>query len=374
MKNILEKYYLNEGGYVFKTDISAVPKRHLQSTLNRSLKDSGMANVTSHLVGNVSKLYLGDVDVAIDWDDLVKLFGSTGEKKDFWAKADKFMKKQKVESYTLNKGLQQIHVLSPLVDKKGKHLAGVDKDGKEIGPKGMVQIDLMIGNANFMKDSLKGAEGSKYKATWRNMLLADILSNTITGDDQSEIKHKFQINWKTGLQYVRFKLNGKSKKKLNTKTVLTNMDDVAEYIFGPKYKFKDIETFEKIWKAFNSSSFKWKNKRKEIIKSYTQTLDRMKMELPSELNESYTPRTYNMNTHEIQKAVAEVVLENLQNKDSKLAKLMHARERRADKCVTENVNEFIDETINILMEHLHIEKEEVISNIDKEYEHMRRLI
>lgn len=277
------KEMIAEGGYVFKVDISAVPKEHLESTLKRSLKDAGMTKVTTHLVGNVSKPYLGDVDVAIDSNDLVKLFKSTGEKEDFWAKAESYMKKQKVKDYSINKGLQQIHILSPLVDKKGKHLPAVDKNGDEQGKNGYVQIDLMLGNANFMKDSLKGAEGSNYKGVWRNLLFVEILAQTIS-DTDSEIKHKFQVNWKTGIQYVRFRQKGKKKIKLNTKTVATSMDDIVPYIFGDKYKkFSEVDTFEKMWKAFNSSGFKWKPKRKIIIDTYKKSLTRMKLDIPKEV-------------------------------------------------------------------------------------------
>jgi len=273
-----------EGGNVFKSDIevSAVPKPHLAATLKRSLKDAGMSKVRNHLVGNVSKPYLGDVDVGIEFADLVKLFGSNGEKKDFWEKAEVYMKKQKVKDYAINKGLQQIHTLSPLVDKKGKHLNAVDKTGKDLGTPGWIQIDFMIGKVEFMKDMLSGSIDSKYKAAWRNQLLVDIMANTTT-DTESEVKHKFQINRKMGLQYVRYINKGKRKKKLNVKTVSTNMDEVASYVFGDKYKWKDIDTFEKMWKAFHSSSFRWKNKRKEIIKTFKDALVRQKMDIPKEV-------------------------------------------------------------------------------------------
>jgi len=67
-------------------------------------------------------------------------------------------------------------------------------------------------------------------------------------------------------------------------SVSTDMDEIAEYIFGPRYKNKDIDTFEKIWSAFNSSTFRWKNKRKQIVDNYKRTLRVNKLIEPREIS------------------------------------------------------------------------------------------
>jgi len=366
MSESLLKILVLEGGAVFKTTISAVPKEYLNPTMNKALKDSGFGKIRSNPVGNISKPFLGDVDIAVEFEDLVKLFGSTKDKKDFWEKADIFMKKQKIKDYSINKGLQQIHVLSPLVDKKGKQLPAVNKEGKEIGGEGWVQIDFMIGRVKFMKDMLSGTVDSKYKAAWRNQLLVDILANTSTGD--GDVKHKFQVNRKDGLQYVRYIDQNGKKKKLNVKTVSTDMDEISSYIFGKKYKWKDVDTFEKMWKAFKGSEFRWASKRKQIIKTFTDALKRQKMELPSELNE--VEKT--MNKKQITE-IAEIILEELENKNEKLIKLIKSYEERLD---SSELNEeiFIEETERALREHLGFHDDTELTKAESELERMRRLM
>ena len=365
---------LVEGGAVFKTKISFVPKEHLQSTLDRALKDSGLDKMKAHLVGNVSAAYLGDVDVAIDWNQLVKKFKSTGEKRDFWQKAEVFMKKQRVKDFAINKGLQQIHILSPLVDDKGKSVPAVDATGKEIGKQGWVQIDLMIGAADFMKQSLAGATSGKYKGKIRNNFFGSIFANSIRGKEGDEIQHKFQVNWKVGVQYVRFISKGEKKNKLNIKTVFTNMDDVVAYVFGEKYTFKDVDTFEKMWKVFHAPTFRWKNKRKEIVSDFKRTLDKSGIPIPDEVL-----KEIKMNKEELNSVIEETILEMLQEGDRDLIKLMVEREKRYG-----DVDEktFLTETISTLKENLGIldfeedagtalEKEE--DNLLVEVDEMRRL-
>jgi len=201
---------ITEGGHVFDGTISTVPKEHLEPTLAKAMKDSGLSKIQHHLIGNIYKPYLGDVDVAIDFKDLVKHFGSNGEQTDFWQKADEYFKKQKVKDYSLNKGLKQIHILTPLLDKSGKQQAGFDREGNQIAKQGFVQIDLMIGNAKFMKVSMAGVQDSEYKAAHRILFLADILSQSEKEADGA-VNHKFQFDAKGGLQYVRFKQVGNKR-------------------------------------------------------------------------------------------------------------------------------------------------------------------
>ncbi len=80
-----------------------------------------------------------------------------------------------------------------------------------------------------------------------------------------------------------------------------------------------------------------------------------------------------MENKEFKQLIAEAVLEELNNKNSVVAKLMLHRERRLDKTVTENIDEFIAETVDVLMEHLHLEKKDVVCEVSKEQKRMLNL-
>jgi len=81
-----------------------------------------------------------------------------------------------------------------------------------------------------------------------------------------------------------------------------------------------------------------------------------------------------MTNNEMKKIVAETLLAQLNDPDSQIGKLMLSRERRVDKSVTEDLTYYLEETIDVLMEHLHLEKKEAVSIISEEDNRMRRMI
>lgn len=292
MKNKLRKLIreeikrlLLEGGNVFPEVNSAVPSEHLQATIKKSLKDAGLKRVKYSIVGNYKKPFLGDIDIAVNSSELAKAMKFDGDEKEFWVELDKFFKKTKIPGHKVNRGLKQAHFLTPLIDKSEKQLTAIDKNGNDLGNPGYVQIDVMIGDLGFMKKALSASDyRSKYKAVYRNLLLADIFSQVILKTKDTDVKRKFQMNWKNGVELVDFTTNEKGKRvKLKVRKVIGDMDKLAKFLFGSKYKFRDIDSFEKLLKLMKSKNFLFRKMNKKIFDAYKTTLTRFKLPIPKEL-------------------------------------------------------------------------------------------
>lgn len=272
---------LLEGGNAVDTN-SAVPKEHLKSTVVNGLKMIGIRKYS--MVGNVSKPILGDIDVAISKDDIGKLSGTKSVvRKEFYAAIEEYLKKKKVP-YAIQSGFDQFNILVPLLDSKGKPVEAVDKDGKKLGKPGKIQLDVFVGNVKWMKDAMSGAPGSKYKSVYRNVLLATMFSKIIMKSKTPDVKRKFQFNFKNGVELVLFKDGAKGKKiKLNKRLITSDANDISRILFDDSVKWKDINDFEKVWKHFKSSKFKFPNLRNDITNEFKNTLERMKKPIPTEI-------------------------------------------------------------------------------------------
>ena len=80
-----------------------------------------------------------------------------------------------------------------------------------------------------------------------------------------------------------------------------------------------------------------------------------------------------MEDKDLKRKIQEVVLEELEKKNPKLVKLVQEHEKRYDDEINEDVESFINESIDLLMEYLSIEKK-IIKSEESELEKMRRLI
>lgn len=280
------KKVLNEGGNIAGVN-SAVPKQYLNSTVENGLKLANMNKLSFTVVGNKNKPFLGDVDVAVNGEDVAREIKFRGSDiNDFWAELDKYLKKQnKLKGYKVVKGLKQFHIVVPLVDNNQKQLPAYDKSGNEINSEGFVQLDIFIGDLNWMKDALSAPPNdSKYKAVYRNLFLVDILSQLQFKTKDPDIKRKLQINWKEGIELVDFTTDEKGKrKKLKVKKVTGDMDKFAKFLFGSSYSFKNIDSFEKLYKLFMSNKFHFPKMRKIILGAFKQTLQRYKLDIPTEI-------------------------------------------------------------------------------------------
>jgi len=271
---------LAEGGNV-KGVNSFVDNRFSQSTV-KSVINKIKFTPNYSMVGSTDKKISGDVDLAVDWKDALKFFNT--DRAGFWDAVDKYLKSKPVD-YEIMKGLGQFSVVAPMVDDSGEVQQIVkDRKGNLGDGDAKIQIDFMIGNSEWMEKSFKPDESSKYKLVYKNVFLADILSQISFDTNKPGVKKKFQVNWREGLQIVNFTTTKSGKrKKLKVKTVTGNLDKFYQFLFGKSASASNIKSFEEVYKLFKSRKFRFPKKRKAIKDQYKKTLKRMKLDIPKEV-------------------------------------------------------------------------------------------
>lgn len=281
VNDILKELLITEGGNAVAAN-SDLPKEYLESTINNGLKMWNLDKLKYEIIGNKSKPVLGDIDVAVSTDQINELLGANYDvdKKVFYEKLQKYVDSNKPNvpspSFKINTGLDQLHLNVPIIDENGNTVRSTETPTED----GYVQIDLMIGDLNFMVKSLSGAPESKYKAALRNILLMNIMSHSYEPTEDPNKMKRYQFNWKKGLQSADVVTNEKGKlEKQNIKTVYTDMDDVAKFLFGDNVTFNDINTLEKLIKLVKGNTFRYKNKRTEILNDFKKELERLKVKL-----------------------------------------------------------------------------------------------
>lgn len=259
---------LLQGGKALGSTASQVPKKYLDSTIKYALKDAGLSGAKYSVVGNTSSEFLGDVDIAIDIEDLIKKWSLPKQhySKEFW---DAIKNKiQNLEGAKVTSGLKVFHIPGDLVDAAGNKLPSY-KDGKEIADsEGKIQIDVFVGNLEWMKDIISGKpEHSNFKAVFRNIFLMTIVStieryNTKPDENGEYDEYKYALQISSGVEKVitHFAMpSGKSKnpKPLSAKRepFINNQNELAQWIFGKGMSWKDIDSFEKIANNFDNNQY-----------------------------------------------------------------------------------------------------------------------
>ena len=277
------KQVLTEGGNIPGVN-SFIDLKYRDSTLKHTLKSVKLSKLKYKLVGNIRKSFMGDIDIAVNWEDMLKIIKT--DKENFWIDLDKFFKGKSIKHYKIQKGLGQVSLVVPMVNNKGEVQSRVtDRKGTlDTNTDAFIQLDIMVGNVDWMKKSFTPSEDSKYKSVYKNIFLADILGQLIFKTKDGEVKRKLQINWREGLQLVDFTTttSGK-KKKIKVKNVTGDLDKFYRFLFGGGISHKSIQSFEELYKLFNSSKFHFPKQRKDIVKAYKNTLVKMKMDLPKEI-------------------------------------------------------------------------------------------
>jgi nicotinamide mononucleotide adenylyltransferase len=276
----LSKGSITEGGNAVAAN-TAIPRNYLETTIEYGLKLWGMDGVKYEPLGNINKAMLGDIDVGIDYKDMEKVLGVPFEnQEEFWKAAQTKFSHQATKvpgeepKYKIMKGLDIISVLTPVVS-----------DEKKILPDQFCQIDLAIGDLQFMKAGRSGApKDSKYKAMFRNILLADILSTIWREQIDPNTYRRYQINFSKGVQTADITKGPKGgDKKLNVKTLINDPDKLAELLFKGNTKWEDINGFEKLYKKLIGPDFKYPEKVKEIVDKFKVSIKNNKMDVPSEV-------------------------------------------------------------------------------------------
>lgn len=268
---------LNEGGHAFPEVNSVVPKPLLDANIKNALKLAGFNGLPFEVVGNKLKDFFGDIDIATDVEDIVKFLGLSkkSSKEEFFAALNQHLEKTSVPSRVFN-GFSQFHLLVPLVDKSGKQLNAFDANGKELRKPGLIQIDVFVGNLGWMKGITSGAPiESKYKASYRNVLLRSIFHSLVFPTKDPNIFERYVLNFRDGFRkdIVQKKVTKTGNVKylpISSKPVSASPDKLASFLFGPRVKWKDIESFEKLKALFYSDKFKYPQFREEIKQDFSK--------------------------------------------------------------------------------------------------------
>lgn len=286
---------LQEGGSVFDDMNSVVPKSLLEPSIERALVLANFDGLPFEVVGNKTKPFFNDIDIAVDVDDLLEYLKLPPGDTKFWDELNEHLSRSHVEKYSIIKGLKQFHILVPLIDSSGEQVNAFLPDGSRSDEPAMIQIDVFIGNLNWMKDVNSGApESSKYKAALRNMLLASIASVVqwnIEGDEEDEY-HRYVMNFRDGLKRQKIKIvppSGRRKNpkkvKLSDEVITAEPNDLAKILFGEGVKWSDMNSFEELYKLLTGPKFQFKKFLPDILSNFRESLTKRKMEVPAELSD-----------------------------------------------------------------------------------------
>ena len=283
---------LSEGGNVFPEVNSAVPKAFLAANIENALEIAGLGDMKYEIVGSKNKPYFGDIDVAVDEDELRKIIGidKTSDMKQVWAALDAYVKGTGSPGHKIIPGLSQVHLLAPLVDDKGTQMNAVDREGVDLGTQGMIQIDVFVGHLGWMSSTSSGAPlESKYKAVYRNVLLAAIFSNIPVEPTPEEIdkyskklpgveiKKRFLVNFRKGMierLYYEERL-GKSGKPVKNPTkitleenIVTDANELAQYFLNGTAAWDDMDSYEKLMDIVMGKKFKYPSLRSKVLEDF----------------------------------------------------------------------------------------------------------
>lgn len=173
-----------------------------------------------------------------------------------------------------------------------------NEDGLQAGE--TVQVDFMIVQDvkyaawSFFSPSYLESE---FKGLYRNELNFFVAKNAELKVNKIDPETNTPIEWsrywydnKDGLMFGRqtnvSAKTGKivkSVRSIEKKTISFDPDEIVAFLYGPKYKAKDILTFEQCLKAILSPSFPNKSKRKLIFSSTAEGLQSKGVPVPEML-------------------------------------------------------------------------------------------
>jgi len=294
------KQYIKEGGKAVK-NVDRINQENVKDTLKSistgiikvlkiTDKDTGILGSTGKKRPGGSS---GDIDIAIDANKVLRANGIQLADQLFDFISNKVSKISKTT--VSNKGTGVISLEWPITN----------TDGKQKNKK--VQLDLMIvDNLNLAKFNFWSPheEQSKWKGIYRNILLASMASAMNfeileKGYDENnvEVPTLFRRNFidlKRGLirgLQTRIGKSGKlfakgRKQTVETKVLENQPEGIIKAILGPAFTVKDAESFESLFKILDHPKFLYKNKKKNIIKSFIEVISKSKgLVVPDEMEE-----------------------------------------------------------------------------------------
>jgi len=238
--------------------------------------------------------------------DDTALLGSTGKKNPHSQSGDIDIAISMSAIMAKNKSLKSMMDILEFVDMKSKGVVKLTKQLKGIGIVTMgfpientdgeqenqtVQLDLMLTDnvkfASWMYFS-PHQKDSPYKGLYRNSMLSAI-SHHADREGNDEEWDRYLLHFQKGLGRVKESRKGKKGLLKNAKVVSREVptkdaDQVVKILLGDSFSAKQILTWEQVFKAFKSSSFKWKKYRKEIAVRVVQDIAGKGYPVPEELS------------------------------------------------------------------------------------------
>lgn len=262
------KKFLLEGGNAVE-NVGRINQENVEATMNsiytKLLPKLGLKPTDTRSLGSTGKKkpggHSGDIDLAIDIAKLSKKFNTADPKEIFKG----VIKAAEGVSDSV-RDLSSIGIVSlafPIVD----------SDGKQTGER--VQLDLMLSDdlewSSWIFFSPSEWE-SEWKGLYRNSALSAISHWAGREGDDIEWSRKL-LHFSSGLHQVSMSRKGKKAgkilkngKELSRKFLAKDPQGVIDILLGDSFKAKNINTWDDIWSAMNSSKFKWKAHKKEIFK------------------------------------------------------------------------------------------------------------
>ena len=294
---------LTEGGGAFPEVNSVVPRDLLSLNIDNALSLSGLEDMEYEVVGNKTKDFFGDIDIAVDVQKMRELLGIKSDQ-EIWP-ALKSMLDGKV-TYRVQPGLSQFHILSDLIDSQGP-VNAIDPESHEqlSGVSGKIQVDVFVGSLQWMRDTSSGAPPeSGYKAVYRNFLLFAIIGAVpanLTSDEaqiaaqypDKLVKKKILTNFRKGVierLYYEETVTGKTGKPLkDPKIVVVNerinpdANQISSLFLKRTVPWEDFNSYEELFNQFNSNNFKFPALREKILETFKSDLKKNSLKIPDNI-------------------------------------------------------------------------------------------
>lgn len=303
IKRGIVRSVLSEGGHAFPEVNSVVPKDFLNSSIKNAFDIANLKGMKYEIVGNKSKDFFGDIDTAVDEQELrreLKLADGV-DTKGLWSALESRLSSAGI-TFRIIPGLSQFHMLVPLVDKSRKQLSAVDPETfDETDLPGMVQLDVFVGSLKWMVDTSSGApQRSSYKAVYRNALMGALFSSIPASPTSEEIKtapagvdlkKRYVINFRRGLidrLYYEEQVMGKRGKPLAAprvvivrENVIEDANEISSIFLKSPVSWSKIDSYEDLMSQIMSSNFKFdKTVQKKVIEKFKESLENLKIEMP----------------------------------------------------------------------------------------------
>jgi hypothetical protein len=294
-----ENKLISEGGHAFPSVNTLVPNELLEINVKLALSaifdEEDLTKLPFKFIGNTSKPFLGDVDVAVDKAFVAEKLGVDPSDKKLYLELVNLVKSKlpgsEAKAFT---GFQQVSFTKDLVDAQGNPVPAINRDTQkpDLNVEAVFQIDLMLGTLGYLGKIMSGSpKGSQYKAVYRNLFLMAIFGSleqdTGTKDPKTgdKLYSRYDITNKDGMRQMIYRRlpNGK-KLVVRDKILSTDPTEIARLLFrGPK-TFDDIDSFEELWVLVNGPDFLYPNKKQSIISSFTDSLSGKGMAIPKEIS------------------------------------------------------------------------------------------